>query len=758
MIKEVVKSNGKVVPFDPDKLNTWAQWADKIGLDWSNIALQAFKKCHDGCTTRELQQAMIDACRDKKDEYHLMLAGRLLIGNIYKEAFGGHDKIPSLSEFYKKMTGLGFWEYMDYSEEDLEKLNALLDHERDLNVSYTELSQLRSKYLIMDRVANKCYESPQFMYMGMAMKNMEREPKDRRLEDVAKLFQYLSEKKINAPTPFMVNLRTPKRGYASCCVSTTLDSAASLAAADHINYMMTCASAGIGAHHKTRSQGDAVRQGQIKHQGKLPYYRMVVSAVNANVQSSRGGAATTYFNMLDPEVEDLLLLKSPTTVVQRQIRGMDYSFGANRFFAKKAAKKGTPWMLISVAEAEDLYDAMYDADEAKFAELYDKYDKDPNVKKRYVDAQELLISALTQRVETGRIYEHFTDRMNAQTPFLDTIWSSNLCAEIGLPTKGFPKVTDLYDPNGEGEIGLCSLSAIVAGRVSEEEYYSVAYYTLKMVDNVIELMDYPFPQLERTAKARRSIGIGITNLAYAMAKGGYSYSSEEGKNFVHRLAELHSYSLHKASLQLAKEKGVCEWINKTKYPQGWFPHDDAVEAIDTVHSQPLLQDWETLRKEIVDFGGIRHSVLEAHMPCESSSVASNTLNGLYPVRGLKVSKGSGKEQTNVVIVPEYDELKDRYELAWDVPTRALIEVYGIVQKFTGQGISADYYRVFKQGEERKVSAKELVGDYLYAIKMGHKTAYYLNSKTTVTGTNTGLRDEVYNPEETDDADCVACKL
>lgn len=760
MIKNVKKANGSIVPFDPDKLNTWAEWAAKVGLDWSNIALQAVKKCYDGCTTRELQQAMIDACRDKQDEDHLQMAGRLLIGDIYKEAFGGHDKIPSLYSFYQKMTGLGYWEEMKYTEQEINEFDKLLDHSRDLNLSYTELNQLRSKYLIMDRASKPavCYETPQFMYIGMAMKAMENEPHETRHKDVAMLFKYLSEKKINAPTPFMVNLRTPKRGYASCCVSTTLDSAMSLATADHIDYMMTCASAGIGAHLKTRSAGDAVRQGQIKHQGKLPYYRAIVAAVNANVQSSRGGAATTHFNVLDPEIEDLLVLKSPTTVEQRKIRGMDYSFGANKFFAKKAARQ-EPWMLISIAEAEDLYDAMYQDNEELFAELYDKYDKDPTVRKKYVNAKDLLLLALTQRIETGRIYEHFPDRMNGQTPFKDTIWSSNLCQEIGLPTKGYKHITDLYNREGDGEIGLCSLSAIVVGRVQEDEYEDVAYYTLKMIDNVIELMDYPFPQLERTAKARRSIGVGITNLAYALAKNGLRYSTLEGKNYIHQLAELHSYSLHKASLRLAKEKGLCEWIGKTKYPDGWFPHDDAVKAIDTVHTQPLLQDWESLRKEIIDFGGIRHSVLEAHMPCESSSVASATLNGVYPARALKVIKGSGKEQSNVVIVPEYNELKDKYEIAWDIPTKDMIEVYGIIQKFTGQAISADYYTIFKKGEERKVSAKTLMTDYFYAIKMGLKTAYYLNSKTTVTGTNTGQQDvEETTPTAEDESDCEACKL
>jgi ribonucleoside-diphosphate reductase alpha subunit len=757
LINKIVKASGELVDFEPAKLNGWASWADRYGVDWSNIALQAVKKCFDGCTTKDLQQAMIDACCDRADTAHMRLAGRLMIGNIYKEAYGGHDKIPALKDFYHSMVEKGFWQKMDYTEDELVEINKFIDHSKDLDTPYPELNQIRTKYTCIDRVNDVCYESPQFMYVGMAMKNMEKSPKSERLEDIKRLYEYLSDKKINAPTPFMVNLRTPKGGYASCCVSTTEDTAPSLAAADHINYMMTCASAGIGAHVKSRSKWDAVGKGQVVHQGKMPYYRATVAMVSANLQSSRGGAATMHFNCLDPEVEDLLKLKNPTTVTQKQIRDIDYSFGGMRLFGKHIAKN-LPWMLISYAVAPDLYEAAYSADQEGFEALYAKYDADASVKKGYISARELVILNLTQRVETGRMYQHFTDRLNQQTPFKDKIYSSNLCQEIGLPTKGYDTVTQLYEEKESGEIGLCSLAALVAGRISEDEYEDVAYYALKMVDNVIELMDYPFAQLKFTAQARRSVGIGITNLAYAMAKAGVKYSSEEGRNFAHRLAELHSFSLHKASLRLAKERGVCDWIGRTKYPDGWFPHDDAVSAIDTVHSQPMLRDWETLRKEIVEFGGIRHSVLEAHMPCESSSVASGTLNGLYPVRSLKTVKSSGNGRKNVVIVPEYEELKDEYEIAWDISDKHMTEIYGLFQKFTGQGISADFYIIFKEGEERKVSTKKLITDYLYMIKMGLKTAYYLNNKTTVTGVNTGKREELTEEQENEDCAGGGCKL
>lgn len=289
----------------------------------------------------------------------------------------------------------------------------------------------------------------------------------------------------------------------------------------------------------------------------------------------------------------------------------------------------------------------------------------------------------------------------------------------------------MYEHGESGEIGLCSLGAIVAGNTTHEEWEDVAYYTVLMIDNVIELMDYPFKQLEYTAKARRSIGVGITNLAYDMANRGLKYSSVSGKRYIHKLAEMHSYYLHKASLRLAKERGVCDWIHKTKYPEGWLPIDTANKVIDTIVDQPLLYDWETLRKDIIANGGIRNSVLEAFMPNESSSVATGGTNSIYPIRSLKVIKTSGTNK-NLFIAPKAEEMKWDYELAWDIPTKDMLEVYAIIQKFTGQAISADLYITYNSSVgEKSVGAKELLTQFLTFTKLGVKCRYYVNSSTGV---------------------------
>lgn len=728
MITKVIKSDGSEVVFDPERLNKAAIFGDDGNGNWSHIALDAYKRLYDGCTTKEVNQAIIDACISRKDEAHARMAGRVLVGQIYKEAFGGFTKIPSLPNFYHRMVDSGYWEDMKYTGLELTALEAVIDHSKDLSYGYAVLKQFRDKYGIKDAVNDILFESPQMMFMGMAMAVMKNMPKARRIKDVTKLYTYLSDLKINAPTPYLNGLRTGKTGYASCCVIKADDTAKSIGVAREVAYTMTVNQAGIGYYLASRSIGDGVRGNTIKHMGKLPYYRGIDAGVKENRQQSRGGSATVSFLALDPQIDELIRLRNPMTVTSKRINTMDYSVGINKSFVNRVAKN-LDWMLVSYKDAPQLHDGMFTMTMEEFDSEVDKIAKDASIPKTWIKARDLAIEIITQRTETGRLYVYWTDEMNRHTPFKEIIYSSNLCCEISLPTKGYSDMRNLFKYDAEdGEVALCFLASLVAGRVKQEEYEDVAYYTVLMIDNVMDIMTYPYENMESTVKKRRSIGVGITNVAHYIATHRVPYGSPESKQLVHDLAELHSYSLHKASLRLAKERGVCEWIGKTKYPSGWLPIDTYNKAIDSVVKNPTLkQDWESLRKEIIDFGGIRNSVLEAYMPNESSSLATNTTNGIYPVRDHVIFKKSPQGQV-LFIVPDYEELKDYYTSAWDTPTNDMIDIYALFQKFTGQTISADLYLDYTKQKDGKISMKEQLGYLIKATKVGMKTWYYLNSK------------------------------
>jgi ribonucleoside-diphosphate reductase alpha chain len=439
-----------------------------------------------------------------------------------------------------------------------------------------------------------------------------------------------------------------------------------------------------------------------------------------------------HYTCLDPEVMDIARMRNPTTVDQKRLGEMDFSFGSNAAFAD-AVRENKDWMLVSVLYAPRLWELLYQPDKGKFLEEYNKVLADEKIPKKLVNARKILLAVLREAIET-RQYEHFTDEMNRHTPFLDTIYSSNLCQEIFLPTSGYKqgqKGLDNVNPDEGGEIATCNLCGInVANIDGDEDYELTAYYALLMIMINILTSHYPFKQMEETSISRMSAGVSILNLAHLMAKNGMKYSDIWGKKFIHRLAETHSYFLHKAALKLGKEFGNAKWIGKTKYPSGWLPIDTRNEKAKAIAHQPLKRDWETLRKEIVENGGIAFSVLETAVPSESSSIAQDSCNGLYPIREGIITKKDGKKVVQW-IAPQWEELQDKYEKAFTISTKDMTDLYSIVQCFTGQGISADYYMAHKRDENGKivVSGKQLIKDWLYRQEMGMKSRYYINHST-----------------------------
>lgn len=758
MIKTIIKRDGSIEPFNPEKLNGWGEWAAaRLGkeVNWSEVVVHAVSVLGEETTSEQLQNALISYCLDKNTWEYNRMAGRLYSALITKQIYG--DEKPTIREVHNRLIAADLMVQLDYTDEEYAQLEKVINHKLDLNSAHYELQQVRFKYALRNRVAGIEYETQQFVYMRMAMALGENEPREERITHVKKWYEHFSHKRINPPTPNFVNLGTKHNGYASCCLYTTDDSAPSLAAGDHIAYMMTVMSAGIGSHIKTRSQGDPVNAGLISHMGKLPYYRAMVGAISANLQNGRGGASTVYYSAFDPEASVISKAKNPMTPALKQVRGCDYNFGSNKFFARKAAR-GEDVGQVSYLKAPEVFEAQYSKDPDEFGRLYEVAVAEGRIDS-FVPAKQVLTGALIEAYETGRHYLHFTDSINKHTPFKQKIYSSNLCAEVTLPTGGFSGVEELYKPyeEGAGEIGLCSLAGIIVSNVtSDEQYAEVAYYALKMIDVCIHKSTYIFKNLEDTAKARLSAGVGVLGLAHLMAKEGVKYSTQDGRNFIHRLFETHMWHLINASLRLGKELGNAPWMHKTLWPEGWLPIDTYEKRVDELVTVENERDWEYLRQQIKDNGGIRNSVVSAHMPGESSTIAAGTTNGVYPIRDYDLNKTNDTMVLRYV-VPDSTKLRDKYELAWDISSSDLIRCYAVMQKWTDQAISADLYR--KMQADEKVGTKEMIDDYLEMVKFGCKTRYYMNS---LTAKGIALAEEPV-VEDTDDGEdgeayCESCAL
>jgi len=727
-------------------------------------------------------QALISACIDRQTEAYLKVAGKLYVADLYKRVFGS-DLIPHLADHIANMQSLNKYRHWNYTEDEINIINGYLQHDTDFQLSVNQIKQYEIKYFIKDVILNKTYETPQFLYARIAMTIMEDEPN--RLEEIKNYIAALNNKDLSLPSPNLEYIGTPKATATSCCLWTAEDTAQSISANHHIGEIMTLASAGLGNNLRIRSIGDGVRGNSLKHLGKLGYYRVSQAITKSSKQGNRGGAQTTYFTCFDPEAFDIIRARNPTTPDSKKVDGIDYCIMYNEFFAEKV-KLGEDWMLISIKDAPDLEESFYSKDLEIFKTLYNKYYKDPKVPKQIVKARELALSFLKQEYETGRFYDMNIHETNYHTPLREPIYSSNLCLEICLNTKAFHDIQALFEqksseyiyvttdlntlaiykdpelpvttytgtvkacelkvndiiitPNGstskvvkvqtKNEIALCNIAAINLHRdFTDEEYFSVARFALMTINWVIRNSTYAFPNLEYTAKKRMSAGVGIGNLAYELARNNKYYTSKSGKQHIHFIAERHYYMLLKASLELSKTQGKAEWMDKTLFPEGWTPLDTYNKNVDSIVETKLYYDWDTLRQEVIDNGGIANSTLCAHMPMESSAQTLNAANSVYPIRAGVVVKGDGGNK-NISIPPGWTELQYIYEFAYDIPHKDLVECYALLQKWCDQAISADYYLDFTSENAASItSEKQMLTNFLIRAKYGTKTKYYTNSKT-----------------------------
>lgn len=745
MITTVIKRDGAEEAFSHEKLNKLSQWTTEVltpeeyNIDWSQIALDAVKRLHNRCTTEDIIKALIQSCLDRQQEGYLYAAGKLLIGDLYKNIYDS-DIPPSLIDHLESMIEKELYEDFleEYSEEELLEIDSFIDHSKDFTLIHSQVNQMMSKYLLQNKVTKVHYETPQFMFIRVALAVCVNESD--RVSSVKTVYDILSNFNLNLPTPMWVSLGTPVKTGTSCLLYAVDDTRDSLNAGDNISYIMTTEGAGIGSVLFTRSAGQPIKNGRLIHAGKIPYFNLLQANIQAAIQGPRGGAATTYINALDPQIETLIHLKNPTSIPEERILGIDYAFSFNNFLLQKA-KANEEWMLIDYSLAKDLYMSMYDKDESRFEKLYYEYLNDESIPKKIVKARDLIIRFLKESHTTGRLYEFNTTNANSHTAYIDPIVSSNLCNEIYLPTKPFKHRKELdknYYEEGDGWVQTCNLAAINLNKnYSDEEYETLSYWALRIIDYVIDNTSYAMPQIGVTTKNWRSAGVSVINLAHHLAKNSFNYTSVESKKHIHNLFERHEYMLLRASLKISKERGNAPWINKTKYPQGYLPIDDYNKNVDTIADFEYLYDWETLRQEIIDNKGIAHTALSTAVPSESSSILSNSTNGLYPVRD-RVTIKTGTNTKNITIPPEYGTL--RYQFAYDIPTIDLIHVYAIAQKFISQGISADYY--FDLTRERDNSIKNLFNLLLARNFFGTKGKYYSNFRTQDEFAGNYMDDEV----------------
>jgi len=753
----VTKRNGRKENIDLEKIHRVIAWAAE-GLDnvsVSQVELKSHIQFYDGITTSDIHETIIKSAADLISEEspdYQYVAARLAVFHLRKKAYGQFEP-PTLYDHVSKLVDTGKYDkhlIEDYTENEFAKMNAFIDHNRDMDFSYAAVKQLEGKYFVQNRVTKEIYESAQFLYILVAACLFAKYPKETRLDYIKRFYDAASTFKISLPTPIMSGVRTPTRQFSSCVLIECDDSLDSInaTASSIVRYVSQRAGIGINAG-RIRALGSEIRGGEAFHTGCIPFYKYFQTAVKCCSQGGvRGGAATVFYPMWHGEVRSLMVLKNNRGVEENRVRHMDYGVQINKLMYTRLIK-GENISLFSPSDVPGLYDAFFE-DQEKFERLYTQYEADPGVKRETVKAIELFSLLMQERASTGRIYIQNVDHCNTHSPFdpaVAPVRQSNLCLEIALPTKPLSNVED-----DSGEIALCTLSAFNLGAIKDlSELEELSHLVVRALDALLDYQDYPLPAAYKSTMNRRTLGVGVINYAYYLAKNGVRYSDGSANALTHRTFEAVQYYLLNASLELAKEQGACPSFNETKYAQGILPIDTYKKDLDKICDEPLHLDWESLRQEIKTHG-LRNSTLTALMPSETSSQISNATNGIEPPRGF-VSVKASKDGILKQVVPDYVNLKDNYELLWTIPSNeGYIQLVGLMQKFVDQAISANTNYDPSVHASGKVPMKLLLQDLLTAYKYGLKTLYYHNTRDGASD------DQGSTKVEEDDCAGGACKI
>ena len=768
----VRKRSGNIEPLALEK---WQAQITKVcngtaDISQSMVEIKAHPNFFDGITTREIDEITLRAIVDLIDVEsnpdvgnvnYQYVAGKQRLSMLRKDVYGDYNP-PSLYEIVKKNVSVGLYtpELLEwYSEDDWNKMNEFIDHEKDEAYSYAAIEQLIEKYLVRNRATKEIYETPQVRYMVAAATVFHMEDHSKRLKFVKEYYNAASDGLFTLATPVLAGLGTPTKQFSSCVLIRSDDDLDSIFASGEMMAKYASKRAGIGLEiGRLRPLGSPIRGGEIMHTGMIPFLKKWFGDLRSCSQGGiRNASATVFYPIWHHQFDDLIVLKNNQGTEETRVRHMDYGVVLSAFFWKRFKNK-QDITFFDPNEVPELYEAFY-KDTAKFEELYVKYEKRKDLRKKTMSAEEVFKGGiLKERTDTGRIYLVFIDNVMNQGPFdpeYHTIYQSNLCVEILLPTKSFKR---LDDP--AGRIALCTLGSMNWGAFrNPEDMRRACRILLRSLNNILDYQDFLSIQSKLSNDEIRPIGIGVTNLAYWHAKRGMKYGETEALQELKSWAEHQTYYLMEANVELAKERGKCLDSDKTRYGQGIFPWELRAKGVNDLADFTPELDWETLRSDMKE-NGVRNATVGAVAPVESSSVAINSTNGIAMPMSL-ISIKESKAGSFVQVVPEYNNAKVRknYQLMWDqTDCIGYLKTSAVLAAYMDQSISTDTFYNPAHFPDRKVPTTLIAKNLMLAHYYGLKTLYYslINKKGSKEDEDAAPLEEIDFFE--DDGDCEACKL
>jgi ribonucleoside-diphosphate reductase alpha chain len=776
----VIKRSGTKEPLHIEK---WQAQVAKVcqgiaDVSQSMIEIKAQLHFYDGITTKEIDGITLRAIVDlidveqNPDVGHVnyqYVAGKQRLSMLRKDVYGTYVP-PSLFSIVKRNieTGLYTPELLEwYSEEDWNRMDEMLDHEKDEQYGYAAIEQLIEKYLVKNRATKQTYETPQIRYMVAAATVFHKEePNSARMRYIKEYYNAASDGLFTLATPVLAGLGTPTKQFSSCVLIRSDDDLDSIFASGEMMAKYASKRAGIGLEiGRLRPLGSPIRGGEIMHTGMIPFLKKWFGDLRSCSQGGiRNASATVFYPIWHHQFDDLIVLKNNQGTDETRVRHMDYGVVLSAFFWRRFKNK-EQITFFDPNEVPDLYEAFYQNTE-RFEELYVKYEKRKDLRKKTMSAEEVFKSGiLKERTDTGRIYLVFIDNVQNQGPFdpeYHTIYQSNLCCEILLPTKSFKRLDDV-----DGRIALCTLGSINWGAFRNPEDMRRACRILqRSLCNILDYQDFLSIQSKLSNDEIQPLGIGVTNLAYWHAKRGLRYGDKDALQDVKSWMEHQAFYLTEATVELAKERGACTHSDKTRYGQGTFPWELRAKGADQLANFAPELDWETLRTNMKQYG-VRNATLMAIAPVESSSVVINSTNGIEMPMSL-ISTKESKAGSFTQVVPEYAKLKNKYQLMWEQKDcDGYLKTAAVLAAYVDQSISTNTFYNPAHFPERKVPTTLIAKNLMQAHMWGLKTFYYslINKAGSKQIAETapeqtqinGVQVNGFHYEDLED-DCEACKL
>ena len=775
----VIKRSGEKVSLAVEK---WQAQIAKVckgiaDVSQSMIEIKAQPHFYDGITTKEIDEITLRAVVDLIDvesnpdlgnTNYQYVAGKQRLSMLRKDVYGSYEP-PRLYDIVKKNIAVGLYtpELLEwYTEEEWDRMEAMIDHEKDEQYSYAAIEQLIEKYLVRNRSTKEIYETPQVRYMVAAATVMHREePQSARMRLIKEYYNAASDGLFTLATPVLAGLGTPTKQFSSCVLIRSDDDLDSIFASGEMMAKYASKRAGIGLEiGRIRPLGSPIRGGEIMHTGMIPFLKKFFGDLRSCSQGGiRNASATVFYPIWHHQFDDLIVLKNNQGTEETRVRHMDYGVVLSAFFWRRFKNKENI-TFFDPNEVPDLYEAFY-TDASLFEELYVKYERSTKLRKKTMSAEEVFKSGiLKERTDTGRIYLVFIDNVMNQGPFdpeYHTIYQSNLCCEILLPTRPFKRLDD-----EEGRIALCTLGSINWGAFRNPEDMRRACRILqRSLCNILDYQDFLSIQSKLSNDEIQPLGIGVTNLAYWHAKRNLQYGEKDALSEVKSWIEHQAYYLTEATVELAKERGPCKDSDKTWYGRGIFPWERRSNGVNDLTNFTPEIDWEPLRAEMKEYG-VRNATLMAIAPVESSSVVINSTNGIEMPMSLITVKES-KAGSFIQVAPDYQKLKNKYQLMWDQTNcEGYIKTAAVLAAYVDQSISTNTFYNPAHFPDRKVPTTLIAKNLMQAHLWGLKTFYYsLINKAGVKQED--LTPEVhYNgfyerePELSieEESECEACKL